>query len=77
MLVHRSPVNQKPDHQKAIGTDLESPILARTRSARMPLQRRQWVDEETRSNEALAAQVDPEPTPTIVPIQSGSVAFQP
>jgi len=27
----------------------------------MPLQRRQWVDEETRSNEALAAQADPKP----------------
>ena len=33
--------------------------MARTRSARMRLPRRQWEDEGTRSNIALVAQADP------------------
>jgi hypothetical protein len=35
--------------------------LARTRSAKMGLPRRQWEDEGTRSNNALVTQVDPKP----------------
>jgi hypothetical protein len=33
--------------------------MARTRSAKMGLPRRQWEDEGTRSNNALVTQVDP------------------
>jgi hypothetical protein len=38
--------------------------MARTRSARMRLPRRQWEDEGTRSNNALVTQVDPLRTST-------------